>query len=87
MISSGEPLIRVKPKDLKAAMQQAVAESVAFQRDLHVKEEDEAEQAIKAEGGEVVTLDAAQREAFAATVRPIAAEARKQLGDALLKLI
>jgi tripartite ATP-independent transporter DctP family solute receptor len=75
------------PADLKAAMQQAVADSVAFQRDLHVKEEDEAEQAIKAEGCEIVTLDAAQHDAFAAAVRPIAAEARKQLDDALFKLI
>jgi TRAP-type C4-dicarboxylate transport system substrate-binding protein len=68
-------------------MQQAVADSVAFQRDLHVKEEDESEQTIKAQGGEVVTLDGAQHDAFAATVRPIEAEARKQLGDALFKLI
>jgi tripartite ATP-independent transporter DctP family solute receptor len=75
------------PEDLKAAMQQAVTESVAFQRDLHVREEDESEQTIKTEGGEVVTLDGAQHDAFAATVRPIAAEARKQLGDALFKLI
>ncbi len=38
-------------------MQRAVTDSVAFQRDLHVKEEDEAEQAIKAEGCEIVALD------------------------------
>jgi len=75
------------PADLKAAMRQAVADSVTFQRDLHVKEEDDAEQAIKAEGCEIVTLDSGQHNAFAAAVRPIAAEARKQLGDALFKLI
>jgi TRAP-type C4-dicarboxylate transport system substrate-binding protein len=75
------------PADLKAAMRQAVADSVAFQRDLHVKEEDDAEQAIKAEGCEIVTLDSGQHDAFVAAVRPIAAEARKQLGDALFKLI
>jgi len=75
------------PADLKAAMRQAVADSVTFQRDLHVKEEDDAEQAIKAEGCEIVTLDSGQHDAFAAAVRPIAAEARKQLGDALFKLI
>ena len=66
-------------------MQKASPDSVAFQRDLHVKEEDEAEQAIKAEGCEIVTLDARQRDAFAAAVRPIAAEARKQLGDAAVQ--
>jgi len=75
------------PADLKAAMRQAVADSVTFQRDLHVKEEDDAEQAIKAEGCEIVTLDSGQHDAFAAAVRPIDAEARKQLGDALFKLI
>src|SRR5262245_19069453 len=75
------------PGDLKAAMQQAVTDSVAFQRELHVNEEAEAEQTIKAEGGEIITLDAAQHEAFAAIVRPIAVEARQQLGDALFKLI
>jgi TRAP-type C4-dicarboxylate transport system substrate-binding protein len=75
------------PEDLRAAMQKAVADSVAFQRDLHVKEEDEAEQAIKAEGCEIVTLDAGQHDAFAAAVRPIAAEARKLLGDELFEMI
>jgi len=75
------------PADLKAAMQKAVTESVAFQRGLHVQEEDEAEQAIKAEGCEIVTLDAAQHDAFAAAVRPIYAEAKAQLGADLFKLI
>lgn len=75
------------PADLKAAMQQAVTESVAFQRGLHVQEEDEAEAAIKAEGCEIVTLDAAQHDAFAAAVQPITAEAKALLGDELFKLI
>src|SRR5882762_5707921 len=74
------------PADLKEAMQRAVTESVAFQRALHVKEEEEAERAIKAEGCEIVTLDAAQHDAFAAAVRPITAEARKLFGDELFKL-
>ena len=75
------------PKELKSAMQQAVAASVAFQRELHVKEEDDAERAIEAEGCEIVTLDAAQHEAFAKAVQPIYAEARAQLGDALLAML
>ena len=61
-------------------------ESVAFQRELHVKEEEDAEAAIKAEGCEIVTLDAAQHDAFAAAVQPIYAEARKLLGDELFKI-
>jgi TRAP-type C4-dicarboxylate transport system substrate-binding protein len=67
-------------------MQRAVTESVAFQRGLHVKEEEDAERAIKAEGCEIVTLDAKQHDAFAAAVQPIYAEARKLLGDELFKL-
>ncbi len=74
------------PADLKEAMQRAVAESVTFQRELHVKEEEDAEAAIKAEGCEVVTLDRQQHDAFAAAVQPIYAEAQKLLGDELFKL-
>jgi TRAP-type C4-dicarboxylate transport system substrate-binding protein len=68
-------------------MQKAVTESVAFQRGLHVQEEDEAEKAIKAEGCEIVTLDRAQHDAFAAVAQPIFAEAKTLLGDDLFKLI
>jgi TRAP-type C4-dicarboxylate transport system substrate-binding protein len=74
------------PGDLKTAMQEAVTASVAFQRDLHVQEEREAEAAIRAEGCEIVELTAAQHDAFAAAVQPIYAEARRSLGDALFKL-
>jgi TRAP-type C4-dicarboxylate transport system substrate-binding protein len=73
------------PADLKSAMQQAIAESVAFQRELHVQEEDDAERAIKAEGCEIVVLDTKEHDAFAAAVRPIYAEA--SLGEGLFKLI
>jgi tripartite ATP-independent transporter DctP family solute receptor len=75
------------PDDLKAAIQRAVQESVAFQRDLHVKEEEDAERAIKAEGCEIVTLDSIQHDAFAAAVQPIYQEARALYGEALFDLI
>lgn len=75
------------PADLQQAMQDAIAASVAFQRDLHVKEEDDAEAAIKAEGCEIVTLDGAQHDAFAAKVQPICAEGKALLGDELFRLI
>ena len=81
------PTFEAWPQDLQAAMQAAITESVAFQRDLHVREEVEAEHAIKAEGCEIVTLDARQHDAFAAAVRPITAEARKTLGGELFDLI
>jgi TRAP-type C4-dicarboxylate transport system substrate-binding protein len=75
------------PADLREAMQDAVTESVAFQRELHVKEEEDAERAIEAEGCEIVTLNAKEHDAFASAVQPIYAEARKLLGDELFKLI
>jgi TRAP-type transport system periplasmic protein len=75
------------PDDLKGAMQTAVTQSVTFQRDLHVREEEEAEAAIRAEGCEIITLDAKQHDAFAAAVQPIYAEARQSLGDDLFGLV
>jgi TRAP-type C4-dicarboxylate transport system substrate-binding protein len=81
------PTFEAWPQDLQAAMQTAIAESVSFQRDLHVQEEDEAELAIRAEGCEIVTLDTRQHDAFAAAVQPITAEARKLLGGDLFDLV
>jgi TRAP-type C4-dicarboxylate transport system substrate-binding protein len=80
------PTFDAWPDDLKAATQKAVNESVAFQRELHVQEEKDAEAAIRAEGCEIVTLDRAQHDAFATAVKSIYAEARKQLGDELFRL-
>jgi tripartite ATP-independent transporter DctP family solute receptor len=75
------------PNDLKGAMQQAVAESVAFQRDLHVEEEADARQAIEREDCEIVELTPEQHDAFAAAVQPIMAEAKKLYGNDLFKLL
>jgi TRAP-type C4-dicarboxylate transport system substrate-binding protein len=75
------------PDDLKAAMQRLVKEAVTFQRGLHIKEEEDAEAAMKAQGCEIVELDAAQHKLFADKVQPIYAEARKQLGNELFDLM
>ena len=74
------------PADLQAAMQRAIDDSVAFQRDLHVQEEDDAQRAIEAQGCEIVDLNADQHKAFAAAVQPIYQEARQLYGDDLFKL-
>jgi tripartite ATP-independent transporter DctP family solute receptor len=74
------------PDDLKAGMQRAVNDAVAFQRDLHVKEEEEAQRAIEAQGCEIVELNAEQHKAFAAAVQPIYQEARQVYGDEMFKL-
>jgi TRAP-type C4-dicarboxylate transport system substrate-binding protein len=74
------------PNDLKEAMQDALTASVAFQRDLHEREEEDARRTIEAEGGEVVELNAAQHEAFAAAVQPLHREAHELYGGELFEL-
>jgi TRAP-type transport system periplasmic protein len=74
------------PDDLKLAMRSAVTDAVAFQRDLHVREEEEAHAAIAAAGCEITELTADEHSAFAAAVRPIYTEARRQYGDDVLAL-
>jgi TRAP-type transport system periplasmic protein len=74
------------PDDLQAAMRDAVTEAIAFQRDLHEHEEEEARTAIAAAGCEIAELTAAENDAFAAAVQPIYGEARRQYGDELMVL-
>ena len=74
------------PADLQRAMRSAIADAVAFQRELHVEEEEQARQAIAAQGCEIVELTAADHDAFAAAVAPLLREARQIFGPALLDL-
>ena len=74
------------PDDLKAAMRSAVTEAIAFQRDLHVREEEDARAAITAAGCEIVDLTVDDHNAFATAVKPIYGEARRQYGDGLFAL-
>ncbi len=74
------------PDDLQAAMRSAVTEAIAFQRDLHEREEEEARAAIIAAGCEIAELTAVEHGAFAAAVRPIYGEARAHHGEELLAL-
>ena len=74
------------PADLQRAMRSAIADAVAFQRELHVEEEEQARQAITAQGCEIVELTGADHDAFAAAVAPLLKEARQTFGPALLDL-
>jgi TRAP-type C4-dicarboxylate transport system substrate-binding protein len=74
------------PADLQDAMRGAVREAIAFQRDLHEREEEDARRAIAAQGCEVVELTADQHAAFVAAVQPLLGEARKLYGDGLFGL-
>jgi len=70
------------PKALQDAMLTAVREAVLAQRELAVREEDIAEQAIKDAGGEVVRLTTDERAAFVQAVKPLHDEARARFPDA-----
>src|SRR5262249_34793895 len=74
------------PADLQQAMRAAVSAAVAFQRELHVAEEEEARAAILAQGCELVELGAREHAAFAAAVAPLIAEARASFGAELFAL-
>jgi TRAP-type C4-dicarboxylate transport system substrate-binding protein len=74
------------PADLRDAMQKAVKDAIAFQRDLHVREEEEARRTIAAEGYEIIEPTPNEHGAFVAAVQPIFGEARQQYGNDLLAL-
>ncbi len=74
------------PARLQRAMQGAVTDAVAFQRSLHVQEEEDARKAIVAQGCEIVELTAKEHDAFRAAVQPLLEEARDSFGDDLFAL-
>ncbi|HEY4403841.1 MAG TPA: TRAP transporter substrate-binding protein [Xanthobacteraceae bacterium] len=74
------------PADLQDAMRAAVTEAIAFQRELHEREEEDARHAIEAQGCEIVELGAEQHTAFVQAVQPIFGEARRQYGEGLFEL-
>jgi tripartite ATP-independent transporter DctP family solute receptor len=75
------------PRELQDEMRAAVADAVTFQRNLHVKEEEDAAAAIRKVGGEIVELTPEQHKAFVDAVRPIYGEARSQYGKELLSMV
>jgi len=75
------------PADLQGAMRAAVKDAVAFQRQLHVEEEEAARKTIEAQGCEIVELTAAEHDAFAAAVAPLLREAQGRYGREMFDLI
>jgi TRAP-type C4-dicarboxylate transport system substrate-binding protein len=74
------------PAELQEEMRAAVTDAIAFQRDLHEREEEDARRAIEAEGCEVVELTGDQHAAFVAAVQPLLREARAEYGEELFRL-
>ena len=74
------------PQRLQQAMREAVTAAVLLQRELAGEEEEAARAAIKAEGGAIIELTAAEYDAFAAVVQPIYTDARQFYPPEILKL-
>jgi len=81
------PSIDGWPKPIQEEFRAAVADAIVFQRDLHVKEEEDAQVAIRKAGGEILELTPAEHEAFNKAVSPIYTEARAQYSAELLRLV
>jgi TRAP-type C4-dicarboxylate transport system substrate-binding protein len=75
------------PNELQAEMMAAVRDAVCFQRDLHVKEEEDAAATIRKEGGEILELTAKEHDAFVSAVQPLYREARDLYSRELLALV
>jgi TRAP-type transport system periplasmic protein len=81
------PTFDAWPRELQEALRKAVHDAVGFQRDVHVKEEEDAMVAIRAEGGEIVELSRDEHDKFVAAIKPIYGEARRQYSREVLTLL
>jgi len=75
------------PRQLQQEMRAAVKDAIIFQRELHLKEDDDSMAAIRNQGGEILELTAQEHQAFVRAVTPIYDEARSQYGRDLLDLV
>lgn len=81
------PSFEAWPRRLQEALVAAVPDSVAFQRDLHVREEEDAIPEIRKERGEIVELTPDEHRAFVNAVSPLYDDARRQYDRELLALV
>ena len=81
------PTVDAWPAEFRDALRQAVAEAIPYQRRLALEEERKSEAAIRAEGCEIVMLDAAEHAEFAAAVQPQRVEARGRTPREILSLL
>ena len=65
----------------------AFKDAIAFQRELHIQEEIDSEEAIKEAGGTILRITESDRQAFIDAVAPIYEEARSQYSKELLSLV
>ena len=75
------------PRALQEELRAAAAAAIVAQRASHVKEEEDAQAAIRKAGGEILALTPEQHKAFVSAVTPIYGEARAEYGRELLALV
>ena len=75
------------PEDLKRAMQKAVTEAVAAQRDMAVEEHKQSLKAILDAGCEVVELTPKEHAAFVEAVQPLLDDSRKMYGEEMFRML
>ena len=75
------------PDDLKRAMQAAITESVRFQRELGIEENEISRKAIQDAGCEIVALTEKEHLAFVDAVQPLLADAHNMYGDEMFKML
>jgi len=75
------------PQDLQRAMRAAVADAVAFQRELALEEHAQSRRIIEDAGCQIVELTAAEHAAFVDAVQPLLADARKMYGAEMFNLL
>jgi tripartite ATP-independent transporter DctP family solute receptor len=81
------PTFDAWPRALQEEMRAAIRDAIAFQREMHVKEEDDAMAAIRAKGGEILELTREEHDAFVAAVSPLIGEARREYARDILALV
>jgi tripartite ATP-independent transporter DctP family solute receptor len=81
------PTFDAWPRALQEELREAVHDAVGLQRELHVKEEEDAMTAIRAEGGEILELTRDEHNQFVAAVKPIYGETRGQYSREVLALL
>jgi TRAP-type C4-dicarboxylate transport system substrate-binding protein len=81
------PTFESWPADLQRAMQQAVTEAVAYQRQLAVEERAQSRRIIEDAGCEIIELNEQEHAAFVAAVEPLLADARKIYGEEMFRMV
>jgi tripartite ATP-independent transporter DctP family solute receptor len=75
------------PTDIQQAMQKAVTEAVAAQRDMAIEEHKQSLKAILDAGCEVVELNAKEHAAFVEAVQPLLDDSKKMYGEEMFRML